>query len=286
MRRLKILHTTRYSFSEPVRLGPHALMLRPREGHELHIESSRLEITPPAVLGWTRDVDNNSVATATFEQPAEELVITSELLCQHYDSEPLNFIVADHAVNYPFVYSDDEAMVLTPYRICSENIDSGVLGNWARQFWQSGESIESYALLNRLCTGIFQGMAYQRREAPGVQTAEQTLSLDTGSCRDFANLFIESTRLFGIASRFVSGYLYNPPSALDDGATHAWAEVYLPGAGWKGFDPTIGQVVGNDHITVAVSRRPDAIPPVKGSYYGNAGSDLEVRVEVSDVTQA
>ncbi len=283
MRRLKIAHRTAYYFNQAVTLGPHHLLVRPREGHEVHIESSRLDITPSASIRWQRDVDDNSVATASFETPTEELIITSEVICQHYDSEPLDFIVADSAVMYPFTYSDDDAAVLVPYRICSEPLDGGELGNWVAGFWRSGQTLQTYSLLDNICSFISQAMRYKKRETPGVQTAVQTLAMGEGSCRDFANLFIEATRLLGIASRFVSGYLYNPPTDTDYGATHAWAEVYLPGVGWKGFDPTVGKVTGNDHLTVAVSRRPDNVPPVSGSYFGNAESRLEVAVQVSDL---
>lgn len=285
MRRLKIFHRTQYSFSTAVQLGPHHLMVRPREGHELHIESSFLDISPAASIRWHRDVDDNSVAIASFEEVASDLVITSEVICQHYDSEPLNFIVADDAVNYPFTYGNDESVVLAPYMVCVEPVGGGELGTWLASFWQSGETVQTYTLLERLCTGIHRNMAYRKREQPGVQSAAQTLSQAMGSCRDFANLFIEATRMLGIASRFVSGYLYNPPSDSDYGTTHAWAEVFLPGAGWKGFDPTIGTVAGNDHITVAVARRPDSIPPVSGTYLGNAESKLEVEVRVTDIPE-
>lgn len=282
MRRLNIHHRTQYHFSSTVELGTHHLLLRPREGHDLRIESSSLSITPPGMVTWHRDIDDNSVATVGFSAPTSELTITSEVMCQHYDSEPLDFIVADHAVHYPFTYAADEAIVLAPYLVCAEPVLSGELNDWVGRFWVSGRSIQTYTLLQQLCAGIQQSMIYGKREEPGVQSAAQTLALQSGSCRDFANLFMEAARMLGIAARFVSGYLYNPPSAFDYGATHAWAEVFLPGAGWKGFDPTLGTLTGNEHITVAVARRADTIPPVSGSYRGTAQSTLEVAVQVTD----
>lgn len=119
------------------------------------------------------------------------------------------------------------------------------------------------------------------REEPGVQSARQTLSKGSGSCRDFALLFMEAVRCLGLASRFVSGYLYAPLMADEIGSTHAWAEVYLPGAGWKGFDPTIGKIAGSDHIAVAVARLPESVPPIAGSFIGTAVSSLTVGVWVS-----
>ena len=120
---------------------------------------------------------------------------------------------------------------------------------------------------------------------PGVQPPGQTLMHNSGSCRDFAALFIEACRHLGLASRFVSGYLYTWGTDGASASTHAWAEVYLPGAGWKGFDPTSGEVTGNRHIAVAVARHPEAIPPVAGSYLGPPGQPpmLSVAVQVTQL---
>ncbi|MCB1816250.1 MAG: transglutaminase family protein, partial [Candidatus Competibacteraceae bacterium] len=251
MQRYKILHRTYYNFTAPVRLEPHVLRLRPRENHELRIESSTLDITPPATLRWHRDVEDNSVAIATFDMPADQLLIESAVIIQHYNEAPLDFLVADYAMNYPFTYTPDDGTVLSPYMKAAANETNDALTDWIATLWQPTESIQTYALLQRLCVHIQQTLSYQVREEPGVQTAIDTLSRGTGSCRDFATLFMEAARRLGLAARFVSGYLNAPPSAVDFGATHAWAEVYLPGAGWKGFDPTIGAIVGTDHIAVA-----------------------------------
>jgi transglutaminase-like putative cysteine protease len=280
MRRLKIVHRTRYEFTDTVRLGPHRLLLRPREGHELHIESSLLETTPPAAVHWLRDIYDNSVATATFELPATQLMIDSEVVVQHFDEAPLDFLVAEEAVNYPFRYDPDTAAVLRPYLLDSQApAEPEALRSWLSQRWRAGEQVQTYSLLTRLCVDIKQTLKYQAREYPGVQTAAETLSRATGSCRDFANLFMLAARCLGLAARFVSGYLDAPHTG--SGATHAWAEVYLPGAGWKGFDPTLGEMVGNKHIAVAVARRPDVVSPVAGTFFGQPGASLYVDVAVT-----
>ncbi|MEZ5593562.1 MAG: transglutaminase family protein [Gammaproteobacteria bacterium] len=283
MQRYKILHRTYYNFSAPVRLEPHVLRLRPRENHELRIESSTLDITPPATLRWHRDVEDNSVAIATFDTPAEQLLIESAVIIQHYNEAPLDFLVADYAMNYPFTYTPDDGIVLSPYMKAAANETNDALTDWVATLWQPAEPIQTYVLLQRLCVHIQQTLSYQVREEPGVQTAIDTLSRGTGSCRDFATLFMEAARRLGLAARFVSGYLNAPPSAVDFGATHAWAEVYLPGAGWKGFDPTIGAIVGTDHIAVAVARLPEAVPPIAGSFVGPPGASMNVGVWVTEL---
>lgn len=283
MRRLKIVHRTYYNFSGPVRLAPHRLLLRPREGHEVRIESATLETTPVATLRWLRDAYDNSVTIARFDEPATQLAILSEVIVQHHDESPLDFMVADHAVQYPFQYEPNERSILQPYLLRESNADAVALRAWVQRFWRTGEAVQTYTLLRRLCVGINQTLKYQIREEPGVQSASETLTCGTGSCRDFATLFMEAARALELAARFVSGYLHAPTSGQDFGATHAWAEVYLPGAGWKGFDPTLGEMVGTKHIAVAVTHMPESVPPVAGSFFGPPGADMQVGVWVSEL---
>ena len=286
MQRYKILHRTYYNFSAEVELRPHALRLRPREGHELRIESSKLDITPKATLRWQRDMEDNSVAIASFSTRASQLLIESEVIIQQFNEAPLDFLVADYAVNFPFVYIEEDKVVLLPYMILSQPAEQDVLTELSAKIWNSTEQVQTYTLLQRLNTWINTSLKYQVREEPGVQTPKQTLARGTGSCRDFAYLFMETARSLGLAARFVSGYLHTLPSPTDSGATHAWAEVYLPGVGWKGFDPTIGKIVGAEHISVAVARLPESVPPVAGAYVGPPGATLSVGVWVSEIPAA
>ena len=283
MQRYKILHRTYYNFSAPVVLQPHALRLRPREGPELHIESTTLNITPPASLRWHRDAEDNSVAIATFEATASQLVIESEVIIQQFNQTPLDFLVADYATDYPFVYKPEDLMILSPYLNVAEHTSSTLLATWVASLWQPGAAIQTYSLLQRLSRHIQQTFTYQVREEPGVQSATDTLARGSGSCRDFANLFMEASRHLGLAARFVSGYLHAEPSSANFGSTHAWAEVFLPGAGWKGFDPTIGAIVGKDHFAVAIARLPESVPPIAGSFIGPPGASLDVGVWVTEL---
>lgn len=281
MQRYKIIHRTYYNYSTEVSLGPHTLLLRPREDYELRIESFALKTTPLSTLLWHRDVEGNSVAIAKFDVPTAQLVIESEVVIQQYNEAPLNFMVADYAMVYPFAYQPDDKVLLSPYMTLAEHETIEVVNTWIATFWQSSEQIQTYTLLQRIAAHIYKTLTYQVREEPGVQTARQTLTCGTGSCRDFALLFMEAARCLGLATRFVSGYLHAPLMSHIIGTTHAWAEVYLPGAGWKGFDPTIGKIAGPDHIAVAVARLPESVPPVAGGFFGASGSLLDVGVWVS-----
>lgn len=281
MNRYQIVHRTVYNYSGCVQLGSHALRLRPRESHNLRIESSRITIQPEASLRWHRDVEDNSVAIASFAAPADLLLIESSLIIQQYDQEPLDFLVEDYAVYYPFTYAPEDRTVLDAYLLVVPAPQSGSLAQWTSTVWQPGEAIESYALLQRLNLTIHELVSYRQREEPGVQAPAETLIRVSGSCRDLAFLFMEAAKLLGFAARFVSGYSCTSHAADDAGSTHAWAEVFLPGAGWKGFDPTRGEIVGENHISVAVGRLPHSVPPIAGSFIGDSrllSMDVAVRV--------
>jgi len=281
MQRYKILHRTYYNFSAEVRLLQHALRLRPREGHELRIESSTLTISPNASIRWQRDMQDNSIAIASFESPVRQLSIESETIILQFNENALDFMVADYALDFPFQYAADELVDLLPYITMAIPESRSMLTELVGKVWQAGEGIQTTVLLQRLIVHINQSLSYAIREEPGIQTPMETLAKQSGSCRDFAYLFMEIMRSIGLASRFVSGYLNAITSSTDYGATHAWAEVYLPGVGWKGFDPTSGLIVGPNHIAVAVARLPDSVPPVSGAYIGSAQATLNVGVWVT-----
>jgi len=282
MQRLRISHVTEYRYASPVTLEAHRLLLRPREGHDVRIESSRLDITPVPAIKWHRDVFDNSVAVATFSQSTDRLTIASEVVIEHYEEAPLDFLVKDYAVNYPFVYSAEERIDLLPFEQLLYVNDQGPLRDWLASLGIGQGPAETYAMLDQLNRAITGNFAYAIREEPGVQPPAQTLANRSGSCRDYAALFTEACRFLGLASRFVSGYLHAPATEAGNAATHAWAEVYLPGPGWKGFDPTTGELTGSRHIPVAVARHPEAVPPVSGSFIGPPapGSTMSVNVQV------
>lgn len=285
MRSLRIEHLTTYEFGALVRLMPHQLLLRPREGHDIRIESSRLDITPPGQIKWHRDIYGNSVATVDFHLMAATLRIASEVVIHHFDEAPTDFLISPQAVDFPFQYAASEAANLLPYQTLCYPDDAPAVIRWVDQFRQPGQPTRTFDLLFGMNRAIANRLAYQTREMPGVQSPGETLRKGSGSCRDFATLFIEACRSLGFAAHFVSGYLHNPGNQTSAGATHAWSEVYLPGVGWKGFDSTSGLLTGADHIAVAVSRHPADVPPVSGSFSGPGGLQpaLLVGVKVSAV---
>ncbi len=281
--KIRIQHRTTYNYSEPVSFGQHKIMIRPREGHDVHIESSILEISPAHTIRWMRDVNGNSLAKIDFTETASQLSFYSELLLNQYDSNPLDFLMDEGAVTYPFVYDAESLPELTAFMTIIYPKDSARLREWLTQFWKPGERIETISLLQKLNTSINRTFRYQRRDEAGVQTPGETLQKNSGSCRDFATLFLESCRCWGLAARFVSGYMQCEATEAGGASTHAWAEVYLPGAGWKGFDPTSGIMTGSQHVTAAVSRDPENAAPIAGSFIGPGSAFQGIQVNVTVV---
>jgi transglutaminase-like putative cysteine protease len=284
MQRLRIQHLTEYIFPAPVTLNQHRLLLRPREGHDVRIESSKLNISPAYNIKWQRDVFDNSLAVVNFLESANRLTIASEVVIQHYEQAPFDFLVEDYAVHYPFTYAVGEQVDLAVYQQPIFFNDQRLVNDWLQQLGVYG--MQTFSLLVKINQAICSQFRYQMREEPGVQSPAQTLNQRSGSCRDYATLFIEACRCLGLASRFVSGYLHAPATEVGNATTHAWVEVYLPGTGWKGFDPTAGEVTGNKHIAVAVARDPEAIPPVSGSFtsLGSVVPTMLVNVQVNLLT--
>jgi transglutaminase-like putative cysteine protease len=280
MRRIEINHTTTYEYPEPVTFLKHRLLVRPREGHDIRIEASRLEISPEYSIRWYRDVYNNSVAAVDFAAPADRLTIKSQVIVQHYEPRPVPLVLADEARVFPFHYDPMEQIDLMIYLLSAYPQDSVRVGQWLRAIWSPGTGLPTLDLLDAINRKIVGEIGYEVRERVGVQSPAETLARGKGSCRDVATLFIEACRHCGLASRFVSGYLLSSAAVEDVASTHAWSEVYLPAGGWRGFDSTSAQHVGGEHVAVAVHRHPEAVPPIAGAYLGPEEPKPVMHVEV------
>lgn len=280
---LRIHHKTTYRFRQQVSLLPHRLMLRPRESRDLRLMSSNVAVTPAAVVTWAHDVYGNTVATATFSTMTDILVIDSVAEIQLNAAPWPVFDIAGSAIYYPFRYSDDEWTDLGALGFQQYPDSGGQLQSWARAFIRSNPT-DTLSLLKDLSTGVAERIRYQSREVEGTQSPTQTLDQGWGSCRDFAVLFAEAARSLGFGARIVSGYLYNPDQdrvgSEGAGSTHAWAEVFVPGAGWITFDPTNRSVGGFNLIPVAVARDIRLAMPVAGSFVGMTDTFQGMWVEV------
>ena len=283
---LTVNHTTVYNYREPVSLGEHRMMFRPRESHDLRLLRTNLIITPrPAHLRWLHDPFDNSVAVATFEGVTSQLRFESTVTLEHFENTPLEYPLEEYARSYPFRYADEDFPNLM--RALTPHYPVESVSEWALQFLDPAETTGTMNMLRAMTRGIRDGFAYTRRVEKGVQSPEETLWCKQGSCRDFAVLMMEASRSLGIAARFVSGYIFTPNSSgmAGGGATHAWLQAYLPGAGWIDFDPT-NSIVGNRNlIRVAVAWSPEHALPLRGTYEGPPGAFIGMDVTVS-VTEA
>jgi len=280
MKRIRIIHKTEYHYRTSVTFGPHQALLRPREGHDVHIESSLLVIEPKADVRWLRDIYGNSIAILTFSESGRKLTLLSEVKVDHYDDNPLDCVVAPDARSYPFQYAPTEQVELIPYRLPSYPYDGPGLQNWLSDLVGPGKVIDTFELLIKLNTRIYESFKYARREEAGVQLPCQTIALGTGSCRDYAVLMMEAARHLGFGARFVTGYIMMGEG--QHGATHAWTEIYIPGAGWRGFDPTNNKLAGFEHVSVGVAREHEKACPLSGTWEGppDAFDRMEVSVQV------
>ncbi len=280
VRRIKIKHLTEYRFAETVTLQPHNLHLRPRDGFDIRVVSSSLDITPATEIRWKRDVYGNSVATADLSQRSSDLIIDSEIVIEHYSDVLPKFALEDYAQRFPFQYDPRDSIDLYPYKSLIFPEDEAVIRDWISDVYQPDSGLGTIFLLTCINQKIANQLRYEMREEPGVQSPAETLRLGSGSCRDFATLFNEICRHLGLAMRFISGYVLGDAVPQQIGSTHAWSEVFLPGSGWRGFDPTSGLLASSDHIAVAVHRHPESIPPVAGSYIGTGNANPQMFVDV------
>jgi len=288
---LIVRHVTTYRYRQPVSFGEHRLMLRPRDGHDQRLLSSRIEITPqPSRFWWVHDVFGNSVGVAAFETRARELRFESTMRLDHRPVEELEFRLDEHARHLPFSYSVDEMPDLARSIERHHADPARSVDRWARGFLGQDGPTGTLELLTAMTHAVKRDFTYVPRSLRGIQEPIRTLELGSGTCRDFALLMMEAVRSLGLAARFVSGYLYSPGAdvlsgqggtRVGGGSTHAWVRVYIPGAGWVEFDPTNGIVGNRDLIRVAIARDPAQAVPLYGSWKGFPDDSIGMDVSVS-----
>jgi transglutaminase-like putative cysteine protease len=288
MNRLTIHHVTTYRYRNPVRFGEHRLMFRPRDSHDLRLIHTELAISPAASVRWYHDVFGNSITIASFTEAAAELRFESTIELEHYGVETTEFPIAEFAQHLPFTYSPDELPDLTRTTERHYSDPDRKIDTWARRFLNPNGHSLTQDVLVAMTQAIRDEFTYQLRELHGVQTPTETLVLGSGSCRDYAVFLMEAARSLGLAARFVTGYLYDPaldgaaPSGLRGaGNTHAWAQIYLPGAGWVEFDPTNGMIGGANLFRVGVARTPEQAVPLQGTFHGQPDDLLDMTVNVT-----
>lgn len=280
---LRIRHRTRYTYAFPVTFHPHRLVVRPREGHDLRVESIKVSVTPAANLVWTRDVFGNSIATLHFAEGGNILEVESDVVVRRFFDPESPPHLTHSPTAYPFDYDPLEQGIMAAYLTPVYPDEADAMRSWIATLAAPGTFASAEGFAIQLAATIHQSIAYQSREQKGVQTPAETLSLRSGSCRDLATLMMEALRYLGIATRFASGYLDCPATRAARGSTHAWAEVYFPNLGWLGFDPTTGKPADYRHIVTGTSHHPRGVMPLSGRFYGpaNAFTGLTVSVEFS-----
>ncbi|MCU0526038.1 MAG: transglutaminase family protein [Elainella sp. Prado103] len=280
-------HTTVYRYRNPVRFGEHRAIFLPSADHGGRILDYSLTTNIPSKVRWMMDTLSNNVALLDFHEPAKELIVTYQVRGEHFGIPAIaEFPLDPRAEEVPVQYTPDEWIDLSVFMRPHTEDPEGKVAAWAKHF-VAGDQDQTLDMLQRMMNEIHATLTYRARETEGTQSPAETLRLKSGTCRDYAWLMIEALRRLGFACRFVSGYLYD--AVLDggdvgmtgSGATHAWLQVYLPGAGWRSIDPTNRITAGFDLIRVAIARHPGQVIPLSGSWFGNSEDYLDMDVNVT-----
>ena len=288
---LKVEHKTVYRYKKSVIFNEHRLMCRPRDSHDLRLIQTSLTISPAANVRWLHDVFRNSTAIVAFTAPAAELTFVSSFQAEHFPAKEQEIVIEDYARYLPFNYAAEDVSDLGRTRERHYADPDRKIDLWAKAFVTNSKAAGTLEVLTAITKAIQAQFTYARREEMGTQTPVETLEKGSGSCRDFALFMMEAVRSLGMAAHFVSGYLYDEKlvgagqGMVGGGSTHAWVQVFLPGAGWIEFDPTNAIIGGRNLIRVAVARDATQAVPLTGSFTGATddylGMTVDVKVSVS-----
>ena len=271
--RFSVRQTTTYRYSIPVFLEPHTIRLRPRSDPSHRELSWEMAIEPePVRIGWALDAEGNSVAYAWFNDLQASLHITSSFTLATHRNNAFDFLWIDDSDRLGFHYQEHANLT----RFLHPSPSPGALTTEILAIAGGGTA----NFLNLLNQRINQSFKVVIRETGHARSPEETLSLGEGACRDLTVLFVSCCRDAGLAARFVSGYQAGDPDT-EERHLHAWAEVYLPGGGWRGFDPTLGLAVTDQHIAVATAPSAAGAAPISGSFRGTgATAELETLIHL------
>lgn len=274
----EIAHTTTYTYSRPVFLEPHILRFCPRSDGRQQVRQFALTLEPrPAGLTEQTDAEGNRIASAWFNDVTESFVVTARSTVQTHGRNPFDYLPEPTAQKLPMMYAEDLRGHLVPYLRHREADNS--LRQLADEILRETDN-STLPFLLKVNEWIYRNCRNIIREDGGPYRGEVTLAAREGSCRDVAVLFIEVCRAVGLAARFVSGY-QEGDAGQSERELHAWAEVYVPGGGWRGYDPTHGLAVADRHVAVVASASPLDTMPVTGSFRGTGATmKMEAHIEL------
>lgn len=275
--RVFVEHSTIYRYDQAVALEPHTFRLRPRMNSTQRLQGFSMQITPTPV-GTTDylDQDGNFALNAWFGGPTNELRVLSRFAVDLLQPNPFDYMVSNQGLQLPLWYAEPLCVALAPYR--QEGHVAATVKDYARAV-AAGVQHNTLAFLSSLNRQIFQTTHQVTRPEGAAWPSELTLRSREGSCRDLAVLFCDACRVMGFAARFVSGYEC-ASAGRQDSYMHAWAEVYIPDAGWRAYDPSRGVVVANGHVAVAAAFDPNLASPITGLYFGGLGSKMEAFLQL------
>lgn len=277
--KLEVRYETAYRYGAPVRFARHELRLFPRGDFFTQLLRVKFATNPDAKVRFGRDVFDNCVAACTYEEPAAELRFSLELDLALEKRNPFDFILAPEAETLPFTYPAELGRVLAPFQKITATPALEIPG-W--QPPQPNDRQPTVSTLVRLNEHLHACVGYERREEGPARSPQETLRIGRGACRDVAVLLAAILRDLGLAARLTSGYLREADAETKraEGSLHAWTEVYLPGAGWIGIDPTNGIFCNHNFIAAAVGIEPGEVTPIDGVYYQRGETEAQMTSKI------
>ena len=278
----QISHRMNYTYSQPVFIEPLAVRLRPRCNSMQRVEHFSLDVAPtPAGIGECIDLDGNNIATVWFDGLHDSLTISATSQVEVLPTDPFKYVVTEEkTLRLPVIYPQPYWSALEQY--LRRQYGSSQVEHFVQPIAEESEG-QTIPFLRNLTVVIYEQFERVFRETGDPMTPNETIAQHRGACRDLAVLFIECCRNVGLAARFVSGYAHEEvEDAFERRHMHAWVEAYLPGGGWRGFDPSLGLAVADRHVAVAASADPAYAAPTSGTFWGTGvESKIEYEVTVS-----